>query len=99
MNIFIIILKYIKPLEIINLYRKEHLFFLATYYDNGLLLISGRKVTQEGGVIVAISNSKEEINDFIKLDPFFIHQLAEYKVHEFAPTRHNKILNGIVLSK
>ncbi len=96
MRIFIIILKYLVPLDVISLHRDAHLKFLDQYYAKGLLLASGHKTTNGGGVIIAISNNREEIDDFVKLDPFAIENLAEYAVHEFSPNRGHKNLKEII---
>jgi uncharacterized protein YciI len=46
-------------------------------------LISGRKIPRDGGIILALGKSREEIETIMREDPFFKHGLAEFKVIEF----------------
>jgi uncharacterized protein YciI len=80
---FIINLNYIAPLEKIDAHMTEHVKFLNKYYKLNVFVASGRKVPRTGGIILALSNSKEEVEAIFKEDPFYIHQLAEFTVTEF----------------
>lgn len=80
---FIIDLQYIAPLESIDASMKSHMAFLKTYYDNKTFIASGRKVPRTGGIILAMAESKEEIESIIKEDPFVKANLAKYTITEF----------------
>jgi uncharacterized protein YciI len=95
-NLFVIILKYIEPLEIIDQNRAEHLEFLDQYYASNIFIASGRQVTNHGGVIIATSENINTLNDIIKLDPFYKKNLAEYEIYEFTPSKYNIILKDII---
>ena len=95
-NLFIIILRYIKSLEIIDKNRADHMEFLDQYYEKNIFIVSGRKTTNDGGVIIASAESKNNLEEIIKLDPFYKQNLAEYTIHEFTPSKYNINLKDII---
>lgn len=80
---FIINLNYTAPLTEIDAHMTEHVKFLNKYYKQNMFVASGRKVPRTGGIILALANSKEEVEAICKEDPFYIHKLAEFTVTEF----------------
>jgi uncharacterized protein YciI len=80
---FIIDLTYKVPLDQIDEYMERHVQFLNRYYNSGKFIASGRKVPRDGGVILATANDRKEIEDIITQDPFYQHQLADYRITEF----------------
>jgi uncharacterized protein YciI len=80
---FVIDLHYIVPLEKLDAHMTEHVKFLKKYYDQNVFLASGRKVPRTGGIILALADSKEAVEEIIKEDPFYSHKLAEFKITEF----------------
>jgi uncharacterized protein YciI len=95
-NLFVVILEYIVPIENIDSYRAEHLLFLDKYYQTGLLIMSGRQVPLKGGVIIAKAPSKEELQHILNEDPFAIHNLANYHIYEFTPTKYKEGLCSLL---
>lgn len=83
---FIISLTYTQSLESIDQHLEAHVAFLKEQYAKGLFIASGRKVPRSGGVILAVSDSKEMIEQTITQDPFYIHALADYEITEFVPS-------------
>lgn len=61
----------------------DHVKYLQKYYKQNVFIASGRKVPRTGGIILALADSKEEIDSIIKEDPFYTHGLAEFTVTEF----------------
>jgi uncharacterized protein YciI len=80
---YIINLHYIVPLEQLDKHMKEHVVFLKKYYSKNVFVASGRKVPRTGGIILALAKSKEEVEEIISEDPFYIHKLAEFSITEF----------------
>ena len=80
---FIIDLHYIVPLDKLDARMTDHVKFLQKYYKLNVFIASGRKVPRTGGIILALAQSKEALEDIIREDPFHIHKLAEFKVTEF----------------
>src|SRR3954468_335311 len=80
---FVIELIYKADLSAIDAHMNEHVAFLKKYYASGNFLVSGRKIPRDGGIILALGTSKEEIEAIIREDPFHAHGLAEFRVVEF----------------
>lgn len=80
---FIIDLQYIAPLESIDASMKPHMAFLKKYYDNKTFIASGRKIPRTGGIILALAESREKMEEIINEDPFVKNKLAKYTITEF----------------
>jgi uncharacterized protein YciI len=95
---FIVDLTYIVPLEKLDAHMADHVKFLRKYYQLNKFIVSGRKVPRTGGIIVALADSKEELEKIIQEDPFYIHKLAEFSVIEFMASQSHpdlkKLLKG-----
>ena len=84
---FVIELIYKSDLERIDRSMKAHVAYLKKYYDAGHFLVSGRKIPRDGGIIVAVGASREQIEGIIREDPFVSGGLADFKVIEFRPSQ------------
>lgn len=85
---YIILLKFIKPLEEVEKQLLAHREFLDKYYSLQKFIVSGRRSTGTGGVIICTASNVEEVNTIIKEDPFYINEIAQYEVIEFSPTKY-----------
>jgi uncharacterized protein YciI len=80
---FVIELQYKTELARIDAHMKAHMSYLNKHYAAGTFVASGRKLPREGGIILAVGNSREEIEAIAREDPFVTHGLAEVRVIEF----------------
>lgn len=80
---FVIELIYKKPLAELDAAMGVHMKFLKKYYDAGNFLISGRKIPRDGGIILAVGDSREQIEAIAHEDPFYTKGLADCRVIEF----------------
>src|SRR5690349_19105480 len=80
---FVIELQYIASLAQIDAAMKEHMAFLDRAYAAGTFLVSGRKIPRDGGIILALGKSREEIEALVAKDPFVAQGLATARVIEF----------------
>jgi uncharacterized protein YciI len=80
---FVIELTYKAPLPRIDAQMKPHMAFLDKYYASGNFVVSGRQIPRTGGIILAVGESKEQIESIMKEDPFCSHGLADARVIEF----------------
>ncbi|MBU3050581.1 GTP cyclohydrolase, partial [Chryseobacterium indologenes] len=64
--------------------------FLHKHYDSGQFIASGRKEPRTGGIIIAKAASKKEIEQIITEDPFYIHEVADYAITEFIPSKYDE---------
>ena len=86
---FLILLKYKKPLEEVEKYLDEHVQFLDKYYSQEKFIFSGRRNPRTGGVILVKVDSEAEARQIINEDPFHQNNIAEYEVIEFFPTKYD----------
>jgi len=79
----VIELLYKVDLARIDAQMTAHMRFVKKYYAAGNFLVSGRKVPRDGGIILAVAGSREEIERIITEDPFVAKGLADYRIVEF----------------
>lgn len=77
---FVIHLKYIKPIKEIEELLTDHVRFLDKFYSTGNFICSGKNNSRIGTVIICFAKNKTEVDGIIQEDPFYIHNLAEYEV-------------------
>jgi uncharacterized protein YciI len=77
----------------------DHVKYLNKYYKQNAFVASGRKVPRTGGIILALSKSREELDEIIREDPFYVHKLAKFNVTEFMTSQSHpeikKLLKGL----
>lgn len=80
---FVVELIYKADLAAIDARMASHVKFLKKYYASGHFLVSGRKIPRDGGIIVAVGKSRDEIEAIVREDPFCKEGLAEVRIIEF----------------
>src|SRR5690348_1264070 len=60
-SMFVIELIYKAPLAAIDANMADHVAFLNTWYASGHFLVSGRKIPRDGGIIIAVGDSRQQI--------------------------------------
>lgn len=80
---FVVELIYKAALPEIDAKMRSHMVFLKKHYAEGTFLVSGRKIPRDGGIILALGKSRNEIEKIMQEDPFCKHGLAEFRVIEF----------------
>lgn len=93
---FIINLTYIVPLEELDKHMTPHVKYLQKYYKQHVFVASGRKVPRTGGIILALADSREALDDIIQEDPFYKHKLAEFTVTEFLTSQSHPSLKALL---
>jgi uncharacterized protein YciI len=93
---FVIDLHYIVSLETLDAHMADHVKFLRKYYKMNVFVASGRKVPRTGGIILALAESKDEIEKIIREDPFHAHGLAKFTVTEFLTSQYHPELKGLL---
>ncbi|HSC06755.1 MAG TPA: YciI family protein [Steroidobacteraceae bacterium] len=87
---FVIELAYKADLSEIDAHMTAHVRFLKKYYASGHFLVSGRKIPRDGGIILAVGTSRQEIETIVKEDPFHAHGLADFRIIEFRASQKAK---------
>ena len=82
---FILDVNYTADISAIDTVLQSHRDYLNVYYTKGLLLCSGPKNPRTGGIIIGLFKTREEVDTFIRNDPYTKHNVAEYTVTEFNP--------------
>ncbi|MDM0035312.1 YciI family protein [Variovorax sp. J22P271] len=83
---FIVTLTYIRPLEELDALMSQHVAWLKKHYASGLFIASGRRVPRTGGVILARSGNRQELDSILEQDPFAKSGCAQVDVIEFTPS-------------
>ena len=77
---FVVLLTYKTNLAEVDKHIKAHIAYLEKF------IASGRKVPRSGGVILANTPDREELDKILEEDPFHCAGIADYDVIEFVPT-------------
>lgn len=80
---FVIELTYRAPLAEIDDHMKAHMAFVKKHYAAGTFVVSGRKVPRDGGVILAVGETRAQLEALMREDPFVSLGLADFRVIEF----------------
>jgi len=86
---FVIELVYKADLAEIDKHMAAHVAFLKKYYAAGNFVVSGRKIPRDGGIILAVGKSREEIEAIIQHDPFIARGLADFRIIQFRASQRS----------
>jgi uncharacterized protein YciI len=81
--VFVVELIYKAELAEIDAQMRAHMAFLKRHYSTGTFLVSGRKIPRDGGIILAVGKSRDDIEVIMREDPFCKKGLADFRVIEF----------------
>ena len=84
---FLLLSRYLKPIEEVDRFLDEHRAFLDRHYDAGLFVVSGSQQPRVGGVIVTADASRETIDRAMEQDPFVREGISQYEIIEFTPSK------------
>ena len=87
---FVLLNRYLKPLEEVDRVLPAHRVFQDEMYARGVFIVSGRLEPRTGGVTLALAESREAIEAILRDDPFVREGVTEYQIIEFVPTRHGE---------
>ena len=93
---FIVSLTYIAPLADLDAAMADHVAFLEKHYATGTFVASGRKIPRTGGIILAKAESEAVLRKVLEEDPFYTRKLANIDVQEFAPSKVQPGLEGLL---
>lgn len=84
---FLLLSRYLQPLEEVERLMPEHRAFLDRFYREGKLVCSGPRDPRTGEVILADVESELEAMKIVVEDPFFSEKVADYEVVGFTVAR------------
>lgn len=94
---FIVMLNYKAPLSEVDKYLQAHREFLDYHYKQGLLLASGPLKPRTGGVLIALTDDRESLEEMLKQDPFYMAEISDYQIFEFTPVKHRDEIKELIL--
>lgn len=87
---FVILVNYIKPIEMVDQYLVEHRDFLEKGYEQNYFVVSGPRNPRNGGVIISQLKDRARLENILSQDPFKMQGIAEYEIIEFNPVKFHK---------
>jgi uncharacterized protein YciI len=96
---FVIELIYKADLAAIDARMRAHMAFLKKYYAAGNFLVSGRKIPRDGGIILALGGSRDELHQIMAEDPFVAHGLADVRIIEFRVSQRAQNIDRLLPGK
>jgi uncharacterized protein YciI len=93
---FVIELQYTAELSAIDAHMAAHVKWLKKYYASGNFLVSGRKIPRDGGIILAVGESREQIEKIVQEDPFNSHGLAHFRIIEFRASQRAPNIDSLI---
>jgi uncharacterized protein YciI len=84
--VYVLISEFQAPPERIEECLPAHVEWLVAGYGEGRVMVSGRRLPPEGGVIVALARDDQDIDSWMATDPFVEQGLVEYRTYPFEAT-------------
>ncbi len=84
---FIVIVNYKKPMSVVEQYLAAHREFLDRHFATGVIITSGPQVPRTGGIYMLRTTDREAAERLVAQDPFYVQEIADYKIIEFTPTK------------
>ncbi|MCD6048487.1 MAG: uncharacterized protein K0S08_2134 [Gammaproteobacteria bacterium] len=84
---FVVLLDYLVPLEIVEQYLSDHRAYLEKAYQKNFLIASGPKNPRAGGVLISQLKDRAKLEEWLAQDPFQVNDIAKYTIIEFTPTK------------
>jgi uncharacterized protein YciI len=93
---FVIELIYKAELSEIDAAMRSHMAYLKKHYAGGRFLVSGRKVPRDGGIILALGESREQVEAVVREDPFVSRGLADFRIIEFRESQRADSIDALL---
>jgi uncharacterized protein YciI len=93
---FIVLLTYKKPLDVVELFVGSHRAYLDEAYKKDYLIASGPQVPRTGGVLLSQLKDRHQLQQVLDNDPFVLNDIVDYQMIEFTPVKfHQEFQNFI----
>jgi uncharacterized protein YciI len=84
---YLMISKYLAPLDEVDASRADHMAFLDGLEERGLLVTAGRQSPPAGGVVILAVDDEAGARELMAGDPYVQRGLAEYSAVGWQPSR------------
>lgn len=88
-HLYLVKLTYTKDLTFIDNLMKPHVDFLKKYYKLNKFIFSGRQIPRTGGIILCSADTREEVEDILREDPFVNSGAANYEIITFQASMYS----------
>jgi len=85
---YIVKITYTTPLETVDKFLPAHVEWLHEHEAAGRFFVYGRLVPRTGGIIVARTKDRAELDAAIASDPFKLNDIGTYEVSEFQENKN-----------
>ncbi|GGR23037.1 YciI family protein [Deinococcus ruber] len=85
--LFVVTGRFLQPAEIVAEATPRHREWLDHQYRAGTLLLSGRQLGGQGGILLARASSQASLEALLATDPMVIEGVAAYTCQGFTPTK------------
>jgi len=86
--VFLVLIRYVRPIDEVDAVRPAHRVFLQEQYRAGLLVCSGPRTDRTGGVLLAPSGDRAAVDAMCVADPYARAGVAVHEVIEFDCLSH-----------
>jgi uncharacterized protein YciI len=93
---YLILINYIQPIDVVDQHLADHREFLGKGYDKDYFVVSGPKNPREGGIIISQLKDKDQLQKIIEQDPFFVNKIASYEIIEFSPVKYHPNFSSFI---
>jgi uncharacterized protein YciI len=93
---FIVMIHFTKPLDVVDLHVADHREFLGEGYKKDYFVASGPRKPRTGGVIISQLKDRAELEKIIHQDPYYVRGIAEYEIIEFDPVKYHEKFTAFV---
>ena len=80
---FLLLGRYLKPVDEVEVHLDAHRGWVRENAEAGRFVAAGREVPLQGGLLVAVGVTRDEVDAIIAADPYVIEGVAGYDVREY----------------
>lgn len=80
---YLLIVTYKKPVEVVSTYNEAHIEWVKQYFKEDIFMAAGPKKDKNGGVILAKSIDRKTLDAILAEDIFVKSNVADYAVIDF----------------
>ena len=89
-TLFIVTGRFLAAAEIVAEFTPLHRAWLDGQYRSGVLLLSGRQLGGQGGILLARAHTQADLEAIFAADPLVIRGIAEYSYVGFTPGKRGQ---------
>lgn len=75
--------RYLKPVDEVEVHLDAHRGWVRENAQAGRFIAAGREVPLQGGLLVAVGVTRDEVDAIIAADPYVVEGMADYDIREY----------------